>query len=332
MELNNLKRFVAAAEGGSLGKAAEALSMSQPGLSKSIHQLELDFGGKLLDRSAKGVTLTAFGKTVYVRAKRILAEWRHLDNERVALFNGLVGHITVGIARGTGFLGRVIPAVSARLSGERYAVHLTVMSGVASELTQALRLGDLDFAVAVLDGVKADADLVQEVLFYDRCGLFADARHPLAARATSNIRDLAAYCWLCSSDAEPLRDALAALAHSTGVAPRKTLIDSNSVVYLISTLIGSDFIGLLPMDAVEDAIDDGRLVELVLDPEQRSQVAAAAVERPVGFLRRADSTLSPVAQAFQDEIRSHCLKLGYPLVSVDTPRATPLVLTQIANR
>jgi DNA-binding transcriptional LysR family regulator len=321
MDLNSLKRLVVAAEGGSLGKAAEALGISQPGLSKSIHQLELDFGGKLLDRSAKGVTLTAFGKTVYVRAKRILAEWRHLDNERVALFNGQVGHITVGIARGTGFLGRVIPAVSARLSGERYAVHLTVMSGVASELTQSLRLGDLDFAVAVLDGVKTDPDLVQEVLFYDRCGLFADAHHPLAERATSSIRDLAAHCWLCSSDAEPLREALETLAYSTGVAPRKTLIDSNSVVYLISTLIGSDFIGLLPMDAVEDAIDDGRLIELVLDPEQRSQVAAAAVERPVGFLRRADSALSPVAQAFQDEIRSHCRKLGYPLVS-----------TQIAER
>ncbi|HEX3836979.1 MAG TPA: LysR family transcriptional regulator [Steroidobacteraceae bacterium] len=247
MDLNNLKRFVAAADGGSLGKAAAALNISQPGLSKSIHQLELDFGGKLLDRSARGVTLTAFGRTVYVRAKRILAEWRHLDNERVALFNGLVGHITVGVARGTGFLGRVIPAVSARLSSERYAVQLTVTSGVANELTQALRLGDLDFAVAVLDGVKTDPDLVQEVLFYDRCGLFADARHPLAARATSGIRELAAYCWLCSSDADPLREALAALAHSNGVLPRKTLIDSNSVVYLISTLIGSDFIGLLPM-------------------------------------------------------------------------------------
>jgi hypothetical protein len=73
------------------------------------------------------------------------------------------------------------------------------------------------------------------------------------------------------------------------------------------------------MDAVEDAIDDGRLVELALDPEQRSQVAAAAVERPVGFLRRADSALSPVAQAFQDEIRSHCLSLGYPLVSATAP-------------
>ena len=81
MDLSQLKRFVTTVEGGSLGKAAEMLNISQPGLSKSIHQLEADFGAKLLDRGPKGVTSTAFGEAVYLRAKRILAEWRHLENE-----------------------------------------------------------------------------------------------------------------------------------------------------------------------------------------------------------------------------------------------------------
>ena len=49
-----MKRFVATFEGGSLGKAAETLSISQPGLSKSIHQLEAEFGAKLLDRADHG--------------------------------------------------------------------------------------------------------------------------------------------------------------------------------------------------------------------------------------------------------------------------------------
>jgi hypothetical protein len=112
-----------------------------------------------------------------------------------------------------------------------------------------------------------------------------------------------------------LREALAGLAHSKGVEPRKTVIDSNSVVYLTSTLIGSEFIGLLSMDCVEDAVNSGRLVELSLEPSQRTEVAVAAVERPIGFLRRADTTLSPVALALRDEIVSLCIKLGYPLVS-----------------
>ena len=243
MDLSQLKRFVTTVEGGSLGKAAEVLNISQPGLSKSIHQLEADFGAKLLDRGPKGVTSTAFGEAVYLRAKRILAEWRHLENERVALFNGLVGHITIGVARGTGFLGRVIPAASARLTNSRYAVHLTVVSGVAEELTRALRLGDLDFAIAVLDNVSGSTDLVEEVLFYDRCGIFVDSAHPLAGRGPVSIEELVNYCWLFSTDAASLRDALDHLAQSKGVEPRKTIIDSNSVVYLMSTLMGSEFVG-----------------------------------------------------------------------------------------
>ncbi|HEY4212251.1 MAG TPA: LysR family transcriptional regulator [Steroidobacteraceae bacterium] len=314
MDLSQLKRFIATVEGGSLGKAAEVLNISQPGLSKSIHQLEADFGAKLLDRGPKGVTSTAFGDAVYSRAKRILAEWRHLENERVALFNGLVGHVTIGVARGTGFLGRVIPAASAKLTNARYEVHLTVVSGVAEELVRALRLGDLDFAVGVLDFGSGAADLVEEVLFYDRCGLFVDAQHPLSRMKSVGIEDLARYCWLFSSDAASLREALFGLARSKSVEPRRTFIDSNSVVYLVSTLIGSEFVGLLSMDSVEDAVNAGNLVEVVLDPAQRSEVAVAAVERPIGFLHRADTTLSPLALALRDEIRGLCQKLGFPLL------------------
>src|SRR5579862_6632121 len=210
MDLSQLKRFVATVEGGSLGKAAEGLNISQPGLSKSIHQLESDFGAALLHRGPKGVTPTAFGEAVYLRAKRILAEWRHLENDRVALFNGLTGHVTIGVARGTGFLGRVLPAASAKLSNTRYAVHLTVVSGVAEELARALQLGDVDFAVAVLDTPEGNPGLVEEVLFHDRCGLFVDSNHPLAGSGAVQIEDLARYCWLFSSDAASLREALAA--------------------------------------------------------------------------------------------------------------------------
>jgi len=314
MDLSQLKRFVATFEGGSLGKAAEMLNISQPGLSKSIHQLESEFGAQLLERGPKGITPTPIGEALYIRAKKILAEWRHLENERVALFSGLVGHVTIGIARGTGFVGRVMPAASARLSSSRYSVHLTVVSGVAEELTRALRLGDVDFAVAVLDTVSSNTDLVQEVLFCDRLGLFVNAGHPLARTGRVEIEELVQYCWLFSTDATALREALASLAHSKGLEPRNTVIDSNSVIYLVSTLIGSDFVGILSMDSVEDAVIAGKLVEVVLDPVQWSQVAIAAIERPIGFLRRVDTTLSPVALALKDEIRRLCGELGYPLV------------------
>jgi DNA-binding transcriptional LysR family regulator len=314
MDFAQLKRFVAVVEGGSLGKAAENLSLSQPGLSKSIHQLEAHFGEPLFRRGAKGVTTTELGKAVYRRAKRVLAEWRHLDNERAAISGGLTGYITVGVARGTGFLGRVIPAASAKLSQSCYSVRLTVVSGVAEELVPALQLGELDFAIAPLDAIVGKSDLVGETLFYDRCGLFVRAKHPLARAGAVTIEQLTKYSWLYSTDVLSYYNALSALALSRGVEPRKTSITSNSVIYLNAATVGSDFVGILSMDSVEDQVIAGTLVEVVLKPSQRLEVAIAAVERPMGFLMRSDAELSELALVLQKEIYALCPTLGYPLL------------------
>jgi DNA-binding transcriptional LysR family regulator len=314
MDFAQLKRFIAVVEGGSLGKAADTLSLSQPGLSKSIHQLEAHFGEPLFHRGTKGVTSTELGKAVYRRAKRVLAEWHQLENERAAISGGLTGHITVGVARGTGFLGRVIPAASAKLSQSRYSVRLSVVSGVAEELVPALQLGELDFAIAPLDAIVGKPDLVGEALFYDRCGLFVDANHPLARAGAVGIEQLTQYSWLYSTDVMSYYDALCGLAHSRGLEPRKTTIDSNSVIYLSAATIGSNFIGILSMDAVEDLVIAGKLVEVVLKPSQRAQIAMAAVERPIGFLMRADAHLSGLASTLQKEIYALCPTMGYPLV------------------
>ena len=320
MDFAQLKRFIAVVEGGSLGKAADTLSLSQPGLSKSIHQLEAHFGQALFHRGTKGVTQTELGKAVYRRAKRVLAEWQQLENERAAIAGGLIGHITVGVARGTGFLGRVIPAASAKLAHSRYSVRLTVVSGVAEELVPALQLGELDFAIAPLDAIVGKSDLVSETLFNDRCGLFVDANHPLARAGTVSIEQLTKYSWLYSTDVVSYYNALCILAHSKGVEPRKTTINSNSVVYLSAATLGSDFIGILSMDSVEDHVIAGKLVEVVLKPSQRSQVAMAADERPIGFLMRADAHLSELASALQKEIYTLCPTLGYPMVPRKKPR------------
>jgi DNA-binding transcriptional LysR family regulator len=314
MDFAQLKRFIAVVEGGSLGKAADNLSLSQPGLSKSIHQLEAQFGEPLFYRNAKGVTSTEFGKAVYRRAKRVLAEWQQLENERAAISGGLTGHVTVGVARGTGFLGRVIPAASAKLSHGRYSVRLTVISGVAEELVPALQLGELDFAIAPLDAIVGKPDLVGETLFYDRCGLFVEAGHPLARGGAVSIEQLVKYSWAYSNDVVSYFDALCNLAHSRGVQPLKTTINSNSVIYLGAATIGSDFIGILSMDSVEDQVIAGKLVEVVLKPSQRSLVATAAVERPMGFLMRGEDHLSVAASALQKEIYALCPTLGYPLL------------------
>ena len=71
-ELNELRGFCVAADLGSLGRAAVRLRVSQPSLSKRLASLETKVGARLLERSARGVTLTGAGRRLYRHARPLL--------------------------------------------------------------------------------------------------------------------------------------------------------------------------------------------------------------------------------------------------------------------
>src|ERR1700742_1311491 len=75
MELRHLRYFVAVAEEGSLTNAAERrLHTAQPSLSRQIRDLELEVGVALLERGARGVTITAAGRAFLDHARLALLQ------------------------------------------------------------------------------------------------------------------------------------------------------------------------------------------------------------------------------------------------------------------
>src|SRR3984957_5332177 len=75
MELRHLRYFVAVAEEGSLTHAAERrLHTAQPSLSRQIRNLELEVGVPLLERGARGIALTAAGRTFLGHARLALLQ------------------------------------------------------------------------------------------------------------------------------------------------------------------------------------------------------------------------------------------------------------------
>ena len=73
-DIAELRAFCAAVDLGSLGRAARLMGVTQPALSKRLRTLEALAGATLLERSPRGVTLTAAGTRLYVEARKLLAQ------------------------------------------------------------------------------------------------------------------------------------------------------------------------------------------------------------------------------------------------------------------
>ncbi len=94
--LNQLRYFCEVAELRHFGRAAARLHMSQPPLSRQIAALERDLGTVLLERTPKGVTLTAAGERLLADAKNVLLMADQAKRNAVAVGQGEAGRLTVG--------------------------------------------------------------------------------------------------------------------------------------------------------------------------------------------------------------------------------------------
>ncbi|MBT9373234.1 LysR family transcriptional regulator [Rhizobium sp. CSW-27] len=112
-QFSHLVRFNAVVEEGSLRKAAERLSVTQPALSRSIAILEADFGRPLLERHARGVRMTPFGERVMQASLRMLRGWEIAEAElrAGAVDRTVVFRIGLGPSWRTGILSPALEAM-----------------------------------------------------------------------------------------------------------------------------------------------------------------------------------------------------------------------------
>jgi DNA-binding transcriptional LysR family regulator len=187
-ELRHLRYFVAVAEELHFGRAARALNISQPPLSRQIQDLERNVGTLLLNRSAKSVTLTEAGKVFLGESKRILAQvYRSVDTVRRATA-GETGRLEIGFAP---FLdAHLLPSLR-QVLGERYReAEITFHRLSSEEQIRLLRNGALDAGLVMLPIENADQITIEQLFRLPAVALVADS-HPLAHRQNISLRDVA---------------------------------------------------------------------------------------------------------------------------------------------
>lgn len=176
MELRQLEYFVAVAEEGGFGRAAQRMNIVQSAVSQQIARLEREFGILLFDRSTRHVRLTGAGERLLDEARAVLAAARGMRRVAGDIAAGDDGTLRLGTVHGPGDrLYRALNTLAAIAPGLRVRPRRLA----PAERLAAVRAGELD--AALVRALRPSAGLEALEVWTDPLYVALPADHPLAA-------------------------------------------------------------------------------------------------------------------------------------------------------
>jgi DNA-binding transcriptional LysR family regulator len=146
VDLLTLRAFVALAREGRFRRAARALGVQQPTLSRQVQRLEQEFRAKLVVRRPRGITLTAAGERLLLYAEAALSSLEVARVEIADLSGRLQGPVALGALSTVG--AYFLPPVIASFRQHHPAVQISVREGLPDGLEALVARGDLDLAIS----------------------------------------------------------------------------------------------------------------------------------------------------------------------------------------
>ena len=186
MDIRVLRYFLTVAREGSFSRAAEALYLSQPTLSRQIREMEEELGVQLLNRTNRNIRLTAEGHRFRRRAQEIV----DLMDKTQAEFSGpeeeIAGEIMIGC--GETQIMREIAKVAIPLQRDYPGIRFNLYSANADDVSEKLDQGLLDFGLMFepFDMGRYDTLLLP---FSDTIGFLMQENHPLAGKESIRMED-----------------------------------------------------------------------------------------------------------------------------------------------
>ena len=234
LKLKHLQLLVALDQYRHLGRAAAFLSLTQPAVSKTLAEIERQFGFALFVRSTRGTEPTVHGETAVRFARSVLADFERARDEFAALATGAAGRTAVGamVAALPGLLG---PALQ-RLKQQHAHTTVLVEEGDLTRLLPRLRQGELDLFVGRLEPGYGAPDLDTEALYDEAMCLVVQPQHPLARKTKPSWADLAAQPWVWPPPWAASRVKLNQQFYQHGLHPPSDLVETTSFLVALTAL------------------------------------------------------------------------------------------------
>lgn len=292
IRLRHLHTFVAVAQQGTLGRAAETLSLSQPALSKTLNELEELAGVRLFERGRLGAQLTTMGEQFLTHAVRVLDALNHAGQSFTLPREESPEVMRLGVLT-TVALG-MLPSILDRFHQQQPQAIVQVATLHNNVLIAALKAGEFDVGI----GRMADPDLMTglnyELLFMESLRLVVRPDHPLLGDNVTLSKALAWPVVISPEGTAPRRIAEAMLKEQNCVLPG-TLVETSSTSLARQLALRYNYVWFVPSGAIKEDLLHHSLAAL--------PIASHGPGEAVGIMTRTGVALTLSAEILLATIR-----------------------------
>ena len=292
MNLRALMYFDEVVRTNSMRAAAENLNVAATAVSRQIENLEEYFGAQLVERTNRGIRLTAAGRLLAERAGRTLRELEHV-HQLICDLQGLEGG-RVSIHANGATVANVIAPVLAEFSIRHPKLRFEVAITSARQAIEALGTGEADLAVSLfapsVSGVKLR---MRSAIVYD---VIVNPAEPAAKAGEITLQQLARMPLALPERGFTARQAIEEIFAGEGIGLYPVFV-SSSVEMLKELVLRGAAVTLLPALSVRREIDAGLLVAV---PVAEGKAIHTSIDLCVSADRQLSHAANALAQFIED--------------------------------
>jgi DNA-binding transcriptional LysR family regulator len=292
---SHIALLIALDDHGSLRRAAQQVSLSQPATTKSLREIESTFGAELFSRSPRGIVANELGRCVIRHARTLRSDVGALRDELAAIMRGRGGTLAIGAV-----MGAVPVWLTPTLRALREVepdVAVEVWEDNSARLLSMLDQRLLDLVLG-RPSVSVHPDAYDFVpLAVEKVCFVVDGGHALARDPDVTLRDIATNPWIVPQAHLPMRSLLEQVFEDEGLPFPGYATETSSTFATLSLLRSGDgVVGLVPVPVAEYFAQCGLIGIL---PIKIARTGAA-----YGIATRRGATLTQPVQMFIDLCRN----------------------------
>ncbi|MFO0644967.1 MAG: LysR substrate-binding domain-containing protein [Polyangiales bacterium] len=283
MDLLLLRSFLAVAEHRTITRAARALGLTQPALTRRLQLLEEDIGASLFERSRRGMSLTDAGRLVADEARVLVARYASMQEQVRARSSLETGVVRIG--GGATAVSFVVPQAIARFQKQYPGVRFHVREEGSREVEADVRDERIELGIVTLPVHSREFEVVP--LRRDRIVLVAAPDHPLARRRRVDVKDLAGHAFVGFEAGSAIRQLIDTALREADVEVNVQM-ELRSIAATLEMVAHTQSLAFVSQLGVEGR-DTG--VEVV-------EVRGLTIHRRLAVISKLGRPLSPAASAF----------------------------------